>query len=79
MQSFSKLKHSSSQILKEQFSTSYGNTKPQNTKSSSVYIYIYILFLLKDAEGAEGEFYPIGRTTISTNQTPQSSQGLNNN
>ena len=73
MQSFSKLKHSSSQILKEQFSTSYGNTKPQNTKSSNIYIYNSI-----PAEGAEGEFHPIGRT-ISTNQTPQSSHGLNNN
>jgi hypothetical protein len=28
-------------------------------------------------EGAEGVCNPIGRTTISTNQTPQSSQGLN--
>jgi hypothetical protein len=29
------------------------------------------------AEGTEGDFNPIGRTTISTNQTIQSSQGLN--
>jgi hypothetical protein len=29
------------------------------------------------AERAEGDRNPIGRTTISTNQTPQSSQGLN--
>jgi hypothetical protein len=28
-------------------------------------------------EGAEGVYNPIGRTTISTNQNPQSSQGLN--
>jgi hypothetical protein len=28
-------------------------------------------------EGAEGVYNPIGRTTISANQTPQSSQGLN--
>jgi hypothetical protein len=28
-------------------------------------------------EGAEGVCNPIGRTTISTNQTPQSSHGLN--
>ena len=28
-------------------------------------------------EGAEGVCNPIGRTTISTNQTPQSSQKLN--
>jgi hypothetical protein len=28
-------------------------------------------------EGAEGNSNPIGRTTISTNWTPQSSQGLN--
>jgi hypothetical protein len=28
-------------------------------------------------KGAEGICNPIGRTTISTNQTPQSSQGLN--
>ena len=28
-------------------------------------------------DGVEGGFYPIGRTTISTNQTPQNSQGLN--
>jgi len=28
-------------------------------------------------EGAEGVCNPIGRTTISTNQIPQSSQGLN--
>ena len=28
-------------------------------------------------EEAEGVCNPIGRTTISTNQTPQSSQGLN--
>ena len=28
-------------------------------------------------EGAEGVCNPIGRTTMSTNQTPQSSQGLN--
>jgi hypothetical protein len=28
-------------------------------------------------EGAEGVYNPIGRTTISTNQKPQSSQGLN--
>jgi hypothetical protein len=28
-------------------------------------------------EGAEGLCIPIGRTTIPTNQTPQSSQGLN--
>ena len=28
-------------------------------------------------EGAEGDFNPIERTTISTNQTPQISQGLN--
>jgi hypothetical protein len=31
----------------------------------------------KRTEGAEGVCYPIGRTTISTNKTPQSSQGLN--
>jgi hypothetical protein len=29
------------------------------------------------SEGAEGVCNPIGRTTISTNQTPQSAQGLN--
>jgi hypothetical protein len=29
------------------------------------------------AEGAEGVCKSIGRTTISTNQSPQSSQGLN--
>ena len=29
------------------------------------------------AEGAEGDCNPVGRTTISTNQTPQSSQRLN--
>jgi hypothetical protein len=28
-------------------------------------------------ERAEGVYNPIGRTTISTNQTPQNSQGLN--
>ena len=28
-------------------------------------------------EGAEGDCNPIGRTTLSTNQTPQSSQVLN--
>lgn len=28
-------------------------------------------------EGAEGDYNPIGRTTISTNWIPQSSQGLN--
>jgi hypothetical protein len=28
-------------------------------------------------EGTEGVLNPIGRTTVSTNQTPQSSQGLN--
>jgi hypothetical protein len=28
-------------------------------------------------EGVEGVYNPIGRITISTNQTPQSSQGLN--
>jgi hypothetical protein len=28
-------------------------------------------------EGTEGVCKPIGRTTISTNQNPQSSQGLN--
>ena len=27
-------------------------------------------------EGAEGVYNPIGKTTISTNQTPQSSKGL---
>jgi hypothetical protein len=31
----------------------------------------------KRTEGAEGVCNPIGRTTISTIQTPQSSQGLN--
>jgi len=31
----------------------------------------------KRTEGAEGVCNPIGRTTISTNQTVQSSQGLN--
>ena len=29
-------------------------------------------------EGAEGDYIPIRRTTISTNQIPQCSQGLNN-
>jgi hypothetical protein len=29
------------------------------------------------AEGAKGECNPIGRTTVSINQTPQNSQGLN--
>jgi hypothetical protein len=28
-------------------------------------------------EGAKGVYNPVGKTTISTNQTPQSSQGLN--
>jgi hypothetical protein len=28
-------------------------------------------------EGAEGVYYPIGKTTMSTNQTLQRSQGLN--
>jgi hypothetical protein len=28
-------------------------------------------------EGAEGNCNPIGKTTISTNRAPQSSQGLN--
>jgi hypothetical protein len=32
---------------------------------------------LKKTEGAEGVCNPIGITTISTNQNPQSSQGLN--
>jgi hypothetical protein len=31
----------------------------------------------KRTEGAEGVFHPIERTKISTNQTLQSSQGLN--
>jgi hypothetical protein len=32
--------------------------------------------LSQRTEGAEGDCNPIGRTTISTNQSPQSSQGL---
>jgi hypothetical protein len=32
---------------------------------------------VRETEGAEGDCNPIGRTTISTNQTTQSSQGLN--
>jgi len=33
--------------------------------------------LREEAEGAVGVCSPIGRTTMSTNQTPHSSQGIN--
>ena len=35
--------------------------------------------VMERSEGAEGECNPIGRSTVSTNQMPQSSQGLKHN